>query len=1353
MFTRKKIFGLTITTLLVLILEASAPITALPRAQTSGIEADSYDRATNALLDSNHPLLSAPTDRPQVTAALESAPLMFTENVGQFDRAARFQVQGANGAIWLTEDGLWITILEERSGEASAHSPPGLHTSASQPGKGVNLKLSFVGANPHTRLVPFDRLNTKLSYFVGNDPQQWRTNVPVWGGVRYVDLWPGVDLEMIGEEGRWTWRMIVQNDGADTQLINPRLRVEGADELALDGNCLHVNTAVGDFVLPLPVLEGARPNSGPAILSAGREIFEVSSPFSSSLPHTLSLSPTDDPGDLLYSSFVGGNDLDRGYSLVLDDAENVVITGYVESTDFPTSAGAFDDSFNGAVDVFVLRFSPDGTLLHSTFVGGNRPDFGESLKLDEAGNAVVTGFTASSNFPTTPGAYDETYNGGGGYYPYDVFVFKLSADGSALIYSTFIGGSTSSYYEGGFSLALDGAGNAVVAGCTHSDDFPVTSGAYDTEHNGGYDVFVLKLSADGSSLAYNTFVGGSSDDQGFSLALDEADNVIVTGYTASSDFPTTTGVYNTSHWGGDDTFVLKLSADGSSLLYSTFVGGSDDEEARSLALRDAGNVVVTGHTASSDFPITTEAYDPNHRGGDDTFVYELSADGSSLLYSTFIGGSDDEESWALTLDSAENVIVTGLTESSDFPVTAGAYDESLNGDHDVFVLKLSAEGDSLLYSTFVGGSGKDQGFSVTTDENGNALVTGMTASSDFPTTEGAFDSGHNGSDDVFVMKLALETDCTSTEDADGDGLLDGWELCGYDADEDGLIDVNLPAMGAHPLKKDVFVEVDYMVDHGVCLPVVGCHLGHSHQPKSRAIARVVEAFANAPVSNPDGSAGINLHVDYDPDSVMNPVTGERWRGRSQANSLPHDVWLGEGEFYRIKAAHFSSVRGAVFHYAVFAHHIEGYGCTSGMSFGAPGSDFIVSLGGWGVLGEGCFRPGAAIGIGTVNEQAGTFMHELGHNLGLPHHGGGDPQNYKPNYLSVMNYSFQIDGLIIDGKDGHLDYSRFDSIPSLDEHHLDETVGLNGGSAISSYGTRYYCKPSDTWRQERVRNANGSIDWDCSGSADGTDVEANINRTATNPTLSTLTGYDDWPKLVYDGGSIGLNSESAVLRLPTAQSVLTDELTFEIASQFYRPYYITLIGGDDIVSSLGIIATPHITLTNLGTLTATISLGRTSGSGWFDLSTLPVSVMLVPSGSLSIPITLTVPASRSGAVSDHIVISATVQESPLIGDSAALRARIGPLAQYMAEPVIGNKPLTVAFTDASVGDIKNWLWDFGDTVTSTLESPTHTYTEAGAYTVTLTVSGPDGENTLTRANYIVVNRLWHNVYLPLTLRSR
>jgi alpha-tubulin suppressor-like RCC1 family protein len=575
--------------------------------------------------------------------------------------------------------------------------------------------------------------------------------------------------------------------------------------------------------------------------------------------------------------------------------------------------------------------------------------------------------------------------------------------------------------------------------------------------------------------------------------------------------------------------------------------------------------------------------------------------------------------------------------------------------------------------------------------------------------------------------------CANTADSDGDGLLDGWEICGYDADGNGTIDVNLPALGANPLRKDIFVEADYMVQYGPCQS--GTCVAHSHQPKDEAIALIVRAFADAPVSVAGGLPGIALHVEVS-DAIPHQDTLQ------PAN----ETWNWSG-FNRIKNAYFDPRRARIYHYVVFAHDLGSSiypRGTSGLA-GVPGSDFVAALGQW------------ADGVGTVNEQAGTFMHELGHNLGLLH-GGNDDQNYEPNYLSIMNYSFQTDGLIFDRADGRFDYSRFGSIPSLDENHLDETVGLNGGSAIGRYGTRYYCWPFVTKElfSRRVERANDPIDWDCLLGAGSRDMKANINNGSLfSPdfTISTLTGFDDWAALVYDGGTIGPDRSRQALAPSAAQSTTSEELTFKVADQFYRLYAVILGGAGDIVASPGAVRANVITLTNTGALTATVTLSYTTGLGWFNMAAVPLAVTVAPSVSLSFPVTLTAPSNASnGVITDSVTISATVQESPRVSDSATLNAHLGPLAQYIAEPAWGTRPLTVTFTDVSVGNITTWLWDFGDGTTGTLPNASHAYTKSGVYTVKLTASGPDGTDSKTRQVIVSDPAPDKRLVMPLILRN-
>lgn len=491
----------------------------------------------------------------------------------------------------------------------------------------------------------------------------------------------------------------------------------------------------------------------------------------------------------------------------------------------------------------------------------------------------------------------------------------------------------------------------------------------------------------------------------------------------------------------------------------------------------------------------------------------------------------------------------------------------------------------------------------------------------------------------------------STEDSDGDGLLDQWETCGYDVNKnDGVIDVDLPAMGADPKHKDIFVQVDYMVSEG--------NRGHTHEPSREAIKRVVRAFDQAPVSgNPDGKTGIHLHVDYGVSAPLTWGKSNSWGELSRSKPVAEQTYLSTcagttkewtfewNGFDTIKNANFVPERAPIFHYSVWVHQLCALSAnTSGVAPGGAASDFVISLGGW------------TNQVGTANEQAGVFMHELGHNLGLQH-GGNNGINRKPNYLSVMNYFFQTRGLIINNLEGNLDYSQF-ALPSLNENNgLNEVAGLKGGSVISNYGTRYYCGVTNTL----ILNASGSINWDCDPAATlTTTARANINGDidpSSQPAYSILESHNDWPGLIFDGGSVGpINTLMAQV---SSSSTLTheQELTYEEDNQIISLYEVGLAAPYEVDVRPSVASSFTITISNLGTNEDSYRIDGHSDLGLVELKDFPTLVHLSPSTTMTIPLSF---VASAGATQnrDTIFISVTSEANPLITDDKTIIVNVG-----------------------------------------------------------------------------------------------
>ncbi|MEW6651625.1 MAG: clostripain-related cysteine peptidase, partial [Chloroflexota bacterium] len=486
-----------------------------------------------------------------------------------------------------------------------------------------------------------------------------------------------------------------------------------------------------------------------------------------------------DLSDLLYSTLLSDVSNEMALAIATDGSGSVYLTGVAFAWHFSTTPGAFDTTYNGGSrDVFIAKLNQDGTgLTYSTFLGGSESDNAYAIAVDNTGAVYVTGETTSSNFPTTPGAFQaEMAEHPAG--PIDAFAVKLNPLGTELVYSSYLGGSV---WERGRNIAVDATGSAVITGSTGSPNFPTVPGGYDARFNFSlHYVFIVKINSTGTSLIFTSFLGITDTNYRQGIALDLSGSVYVTGVTEHSHFPTTPGAFDPIYNGGHDVYIVKLNSSGTDLLFSSFLGGSGDDYGFSIAVDSAGSAYVTGETASSNFPVTVNAFNTSYSGGlcaespnqylcPDAFVAKLNSNGDTLMYATFLGGNGDDKGYSIAVDETGAAFITGKTSSPGFPTTSNAYQGSYSGGTcgyepytfpcaDSFAVKLSPDGTALGYSTFLGKQKQEEGYSIALDATGAAYIVGTTGSFDFPTTPGAFRSNPVFVPNSFIVKLLMGTE-------------------------------------------------------------------------------------------------------------------------------------------------------------------------------------------------------------------------------------------------------------------------------------------------------------------------------------------------------------------------------------------------------------------------------------------------------------------------------------------------------------------------------------------------------------------------------------------------------------------
>jgi hypothetical protein len=653
-------------------------------------------------------------------------PISFEANQGQAASQVRFLAHGPDYGLFLTPQ---EALLELRPSTPAASASPSPLTL---------VGMQFLHASPQPQVQGAEPLPGVINYLLGNNPAQWRTNIPTYGQVQYHNIYPGIDLVFYGSQGHLEYDFIVapRTDPAQIQLG------------FVGSNALSFN-AQGELLLHLPggdLLEGAprayqeingveQMVASKYVLQGATQVGFVLGAYDASQPLVI------DP-KVVFSTYLGGSDNDNNTALAVDNTGALYVTGSTSSTNFPTQNPLQPASAGGTSDAFVTKINAAGTaLVYSTYLGGNATDVGSGIAVDNAGDAYVAGATFSTNFPTFNGL-QPTFGGG----PDDAFVAELNPAGTALAYSTYLGGSGADWSTG---VAIDGAGNAYVTGGTSSTNFP-THTALQATNAGNANAFVAKVNAAGTALVYSTYLGGSNYDVGSGIALDSGGNAYVIGSAHSSNFPTHNALQSTNA-NNFDAFVAKLNSAGTALVYSTYLGGRGNDNGVSIAVDGAGSAYIAGTTTSTNFP-TSKPLQATNAGGADSFVAKLNSAGTSLVYSTYLGGSNTDGAGSIALDGAGNAYLTGFTGSTNFP-THAPLQATKSGGTDAFVVSVNAAGNTLLYSSYLGGGSNDMGNGIAVDGADNVYVAGSTASSNFPTLNPI--RAYGGLEDGFLTKINL----------------------------------------------------------------------------------------------------------------------------------------------------------------------------------------------------------------------------------------------------------------------------------------------------------------------------------------------------------------------------------------------------------------------------------------------------------------------------------------------------------------------------------------------------------------------------------------------------------------------
>jgi len=721
-----------------------------------------------------------------VRASFAEMPLAFERNQGQTDSRVRFLSRGSGYTLFLTGKSAVIEVQVPISSHQNAHAANSAVT-------GKTVTMSLANANSNAQINGDGLLPGKSNYLIGNDPAKWHRNIAQFSRVRYRQVYPGIDLVYYGKQGRLEHDFRVA-PGADPRAVvldfagDCKLRLSKSGDLLLDGDdeSLRVQapsiyqksadrqeTVAGKFVL----------------LGRNRVGFQIGRYDRS---RELIIDPV-----LSYSTYLGGSGTESFPTIAVDSSFNFYVSGSTTSADFPIAGGISPNHLSGAANIFVTKFNPTGAapLVFSTYLGGTGTDTSAGIAVDSALNVYVAGTTTSPDFPTTATAFQATPTNSSDH----IFVSQINAGGTGLLYSTYLSGTGSDVATG---LAIDNKLDAFVTGTTTSADFPVSvspapfQSKPQTGATSQFFASEINTTLSGTaSLAYSTYFGGGNPSngltQGGGIAVDASGNFYITGGTnflhtgASNDFPILNAYQDCLDVSppipppivpppcpttvtASDAFIAKLNptaAQGSQLVYSTYIGGAGDDIGNGIAVDGNANAYITGSTTSTDviLPTTVTAFQTTNKGGTDAFLAKVGNPTTTtstifpMNYFSYLGGTGTDIGLALAVDTSQAVHLSGSTTSSDFNLT-NAFQTTFGGVSDAFVAVLPTAtnvgtGTQGEYSSYLGGGSTDRGTGVAVDPNGVTYVTGETMSGNFPVVA-PFQGGLKGAQNAFVSKIS-----------------------------------------------------------------------------------------------------------------------------------------------------------------------------------------------------------------------------------------------------------------------------------------------------------------------------------------------------------------------------------------------------------------------------------------------------------------------------------------------------------------------------------------------------------------------------------------------------------------------